>query len=86
MVKVYESEYELAANVKEGGKDRNQVIEAAREELALRKFLTAKGAKGFTTNFDALHGMNQLPGLASQRLMAVGYGFGAEGEIGRAHV
>ncbi len=80
LVKVYESEYELAANVKEGGKDRNQVIEAAREELALRKFLTAKGAKGFTTNFDALHGMNQLPGLASQRLMAEGYGFGAEGD------
>nr|WP_321379864.1 L-arabinose isomerase [uncultured Bacteroides sp.] len=80
LVKVYESEYELAANVKEGGKDRTQVIEAAREELALRKFLTAKGAKGFTTNFDALHGMNQLPGLASQRLMAEGYGFGAEGD------
>ncbi len=80
LVKVYESEYEFAANVKEGGKDRNQVIEAAREELALRKFLTAKGAKGFTTNFDALHGMNQLPGLASQRLMAEGYGFGAEGD------
>jgi len=80
LVKVYESEYELSANVKEGGKDRNQVIEAAREELALRKFLTAKGAKGFTTNFDALHGMNQLPGLASQRLMAEGYGFGAEGD------
>lgn len=80
LVKVYESEYELADNVKEGGKDRNQVIEAAREELALRKFLTAKGAKGFTTNFDALHGMNQLPGLASQRLMAEGYGFGAEGD------
>lgn len=80
LVKVYESEYELSANVKEGGKDRTQVIEAAREELALRKFLTAKGAKGFTTNFDALHGMNQLPGLASQRLMAEGYGFGAEGD------
>nr|WP_320039754.1 L-arabinose isomerase [uncultured Bacteroides sp.] len=80
LVKVYESEYELSANVKEGGKDRNQVVEAAREELALRKFLTAKGAKGFTTNFDALHGMNQLPGLASQRLMAEGYGFGAEGD------
>jgi len=80
LVKTYEKEYTLADNVKEGGKDRKQVVEAARGELALRKFLTAKGAKGFTTNFDALHGMNQLPGLASQRLMAEGYGFGAEGD------
>ena len=80
LVKVYESEYTLADNAKEGGKDRKQVIEAARGELALRKFLKAKGAKGFTTNFDALHGINQLPGLASQRLMAEGYGFGAEGD------
>jgi len=80
LVKVYESEYTLADNAKEGGKDRKQVIEAARGELALRKFLKAKGAKGFTTNFDALHGIDQLPGLASQRLMAEGYGFGAEGD------
>ncbi len=80
LVKVYESEYTLADNAKEGGKDRKQVVEAARGELALRKFLKAKGAKGFTTNFDALHGINQLPGLASQRLMAEGYGFGAEGD------
>ena len=80
LVKTYEKEYTLADNVKEGGKDRKQVVEAARGELALRKFLKAKGAKGFTTNFDALHGMNQLPGLASQRLMAEGYGFGAEGD------
>ncbi|WP_321518302.1 L-arabinose isomerase [uncultured Bacteroides sp.] len=80
LVKVYESEYTLAPNAKEGGKDRKQVVEAARGELALRKFLKAKGAKGFTTNFDALHGIDQLPGLASQRLMAEGYGFGAEGD------
>jgi L-arabinose isomerase len=80
LVKVYESEYTLADNTKEGGKDRKQVVEAARGELALRKFLKAKGAKGFTTNFDALHGIDQLPGLASQRLMAEGYGFGAEGD------
>jgi len=80
LVKTYEKEYTLADNAKEGGKDRKQVVEAARGELALRKFLKAKGAKGFTTNFDALHGINQLPGLASQRLMAEGYGFGAEGD------
>ena len=80
LVDEYEQTYELAPNVKEGGKDRGQVIEAARIEVALRRFLKDKGAKAFTTNFDALHGLNQLPGLASQRLMAEGYGFGAEGD------
>ncbi|WP_394343074.1 L-arabinose isomerase [Seramator thermalis] len=80
MVKQYESEYDFAPNVQVGGKDRSQVFEAARIEIALRRFLKDKGAKAFTTNFDELHGLNQLPGLASQRLMAEGYGFGAEGD------
>lgn len=80
LVAVYEKEYDFAENCKKGAKDHNQVREAAREELALRSFLKDKKAKAFTTNFDALHGFNQLPGLASQRLMAEGYGFGAEGD------
>ncbi|WP_085536754.1 L-arabinose isomerase [Massilibacteroides vaginae] len=80
LVAVYEKEYVLADNCKKGAKDHKQVREAAREELALRSFLKDKKAKGFTTNFDALHGFDQLPGLASQRLMAEGYGFGAEGD------
>ncbi len=80
LVAVYDAEYEVADNCKEGGKDRQQVIEAAKAELALRKFLDEKGAKAFTTNFDDLEGFDQLPGLASQRLMADGYGFGAEGD------
>lgn len=80
LVKVYEEEYELAPNVKKDGKDRQQIIEAARIEVALRRFLKDKGAKAFTTNFDALHGLNQLPGLACQRLMNEGYGFGGEGD------
>jgi L-arabinose isomerase len=80
LLKTYESEYTLADNVKEGRKDRKQLIEAAREEIAIRKFLIKKGAKGFTTSFDELEGFDQLPGLASQRLMAEGYGFGAEGD------
>lgn len=80
LVAVYEKEYDFADNCKKGAKDYNQVREAAREELALRSFLKDKKAKGFTTNFDALHGFDQLPGLASQRLMAEGYGFGAEGD------
>lgn len=67
-----------------------KVWNAAKAELALRAILTAKGAKGFTTNFDDLGtqdindpkfvGFDQIPGLASQRLMAEGYGFGAEGD------
>ena len=80
LVAQYEKEYTFVDDCKPGAKNYNQVREAAREELALRAFLKEKGAKAFTTNFDALHGMNQLPGLASQRLMAEGYGFGAEGD------
>lgn len=80
MLKTYEAEYDLADNCKEGGKDRSQVVEAARIEIALRRLLKAKGAKAFTTNFDDLKGLDQLPGLACQRLMAEGYGFGAEGD------
>jgi len=80
LVKEYEKEYDFADNAKNGGKDRKAVIEAAREEIAIRRFLDAKGAKAFTTNFDELSGFDQLPGLASQRLMAEGYGFGAEGD------
>jgi L-arabinose isomerase len=80
LVAEYEKEYILAEDCKAGGKNRGQVREAAREEIALRRFLKDKNAKAFTTNFNALHGLNQLPGLACQRLMAEGYGFGAEGD------
>ena len=80
LVAEYEKEYDLAPNCQSGGKDRRQVRNAAREEIALRRFLEAKGAKAFTTNFDDLAGVDQLPGLACQRLMAEGYGFGAEGD------
>ena len=80
LVKEYDQLYDVADNAKEGGKDRMQVIEAARVEIALRRFLALKGAKAFTTNFDDLHGVDQLPGLACQRLMAEGFGFGAEGD------
>ena len=80
LLNTYEKEYEVAADCKEGGKKRGQVVHAARIELALRKFLKEKGAKAFTTNFDDLAGVDQIPGIAAQRLMAEGYGFGAEGD------
>ncbi|MCD7710826.1 MAG: L-arabinose isomerase, partial [Porphyromonadaceae bacterium] len=80
LIAEYEKLYDFAPNCKEGGKDRRQVYFAAKEEIALRRFLEEKGAKAFTTNFDDLAGIDQLPGLACQRLMAEGYGFGAEGD------
>ena len=52
----------------------------AREEIAIRKMLDRNGCKAFTNTFQDLYGMEQLPGLASQHLMAQGYGFGAEGD------
>lgn len=80
LVKEYETLYEFADDCKASGKQRQQVFEAARIELGLRQVLEKWDAKAFTTNFDDLYGLNQLPGLASQRLMAEGYGFGAEGD------
>ncbi len=80
MMKEYESQYVFAPACKADGKKRGQVEKAARIEIALRKLLKAKGAKAFTTNFDDLEDVDQIPGLASQRLMAEGYGFGAEGD------
>lgn len=53
---------------------------AARQEIGIRAFLEAGGCSAFTTTFENLYGFDQLPGLASQRLMADGYGFGAEGD------
>lgn len=57
-----------------------KVWNSAKAEIAIRRILKDKGAKAFTTNFDDLGNFDQIPGLASQRLMAEGYGFGAEGD------
>ena len=59
---------------------RIRCLYGARLELGLRAFLEEGGFKGFTTTFEDLHGLRQLPGLAPQRLMAEGYGFGGEGD------
>lgn len=80
LVATYEKEYVIADEQKKNEHFNHQVKEAAKAEIALRRFLVAKGAKAFTTNFDDLAGIDQLPGLACQRLMAEGYGFGAEGD------
>jgi len=80
LVDEYASTYEMAENAAKGGKDHQQIRHAAAQEIGIRRFLEAKKAKAFCTSFDELHGLNQLMGLASQRLMAEGYGFGAEGD------
>jgi L-arabinose isomerase len=66
--------------LKPGGEKYASVCEGARIEFGLRNFLTAGNFKAFTTTFEDLHGLKQLPGLAVQRLMRDGYGFGAEGD------
>jgi len=79
LVKVYEREYEMAPEAKTG-EGAARVREQARMELGMRAFLEAGGFNAYTDTFQDLHGLPQRPGLASQRLMADGYGFGAEGD------
>ena len=76
----YEALYEVAPELRRGGEREDALRYGARLELGLRAFLEEGGFKGFTTTFENLHGLRQLPGLAVQRLMASGYGFGAEGD------
>ncbi len=76
----YEELYAVAPALRRGGARHESLREGARIEIGLRAFLKAGGFKGFTTTFEDLHGIRQLPGLAVQRLMAEGYGFGAEGD------
>ena len=76
----YDQLYAVSEKLREGGSQRQSLSEAARIELGLRAFLEAVGAQAFTDTFEDLHGLAQLPGIAVQRLMADGYGFGAEGD------
>ncbi|MCG5053427.1 MAG: L-arabinose isomerase [Myxococcales bacterium] len=80
LVRLYEDQYDLAPELRKGGGKAQNLLDAARIELGLRAFLDDGGYKAFTTTFEDLHGLKQLPGLAVQRLMHDGYGFGAEGD------
>jgi L-arabinose isomerase len=80
LVDEYLDTYAVASELRPGGDRHESLLDAARQELGIREFLTNGGFKGFTTTFEDLHGLNQLPGLACQRLMADGFGFGAEGD------
>lgn len=80
LISVYNEQYVVAKAAVKGGDKYQNLLETARIELGMRAFLTEGGFKGFTTTFEDLHGLKQLPGLAVQRLMNDGYGFGAEGD------
>ena len=76
----YEEHYDVVPELRGGGTRHESLRYAARQEVALRGFLGERGATAFTTNFEDLGELRQLPGLAVQRLMADGLGFGAEGD------
>jgi L-arabinose isomerase len=76
----YEEVYSVAAPLRKGGDRHSALRDAAKIEIGMRNFLQDGNFKGFTDTFEDLHGMVQLPGIASQRLMAEGYGFGGEGD------
>ncbi|RHR50162.1 L-arabinose isomerase [Parabacteroides sp. AF17-28] len=81
LVGKYFAEYDHAPELEDKSTEAYaKVWNSAKAEIAIRRILKDKGAKAFTTNFDDLGNFDQIPGLASQRLMTEGYGFGAEGD------
>jgi L-arabinose isomerase len=80
LISDYEHAYVVAKPLARGGDKHESLREAARIELGLRAFLSSGNFGAFTDTFEDLHGLKQLPGIAVQRLMADGYGFGAEGD------
>ncbi|GHB96500.1 L-arabinose isomerase [Cerasicoccus arenae] len=77
---IYADNYDLAPELAKAGERHESLRTAAKIELGLRSFLETGGFGAFTDTFEDLHGLCQLPGLPAQRLMADGYGFGAEGD------
>jgi L-arabinose isomerase len=80
LVTEYEDLYDVVPELRHGGDRHDSLRYAARIELGLRALLDAAGARAFTTNFEDLGALRQLPGLAVQRLMADGFGFAGEGD------
>ncbi len=80
LVAEYEDVFDVAPELRRGGERHESLRYGARIEAGLRQFLEAGGYTAFTSNFEDLGGLRQLPGLAVQRLMADGYGFGGEGD------
>jgi L-arabinose isomerase len=80
LVAEYEELYAVAPELRRGGERHQSLRDGAAIEIGLRSFLEEGGFGAFTTSFEDLGALTQLPGLAVQRLMAEGYGFGAEGD------
>jgi L-arabinose isomerase len=80
MTQAYLDEYDVVPVLQPKGEKHDSLVTSARIEVGMRSFLQAGDFKAFTTTFEDLHGLAQLPGLAVQRLMRDGYGFGAEGD------
>jgi L-arabinose isomerase len=80
LIATYLDQYDVDATLRPNGEHAAALRDGARIELGLRRFLVDGGFGAFTTTFEDLHGLTQLPGLAVQRLMRDGYGFGAEGD------
>lgn len=76
----YQSQFDWVDSLLQDGDQHQSLLEAVKIEIGIRKFLEDGNFKAFTTTFEDLHGLKQLPGIAVQRLMANGYGFGAEGD------
>lgn len=80
LVAEYQDSYNVMESLRPGGAQHASLREAARIELGMKQFLEAGNYIGFSDTFEDLHGMEQLPGIAVQRLMAAGYGFAGEGD------
>ncbi|GJM64210.1 L-arabinose isomerase [Persicobacter diffluens] len=80
LIEEYEASYIMKEDLMAGGAQRQSLVDAAQIEVGLRNFLTEGNFKGFTDTFEDLGALKQLPGIATQRLMADGYGFGGEGD------
>lgn len=76
----YADTYQLASGLENGGQRHQALRDAAKIELGLKYFLRDGNFKGYTNTFEDLHGMKQLPGIGSQRMMAAGYGYAGEGD------
>jgi len=78
LIQTYQESYQMAPELLQDRKE--SLIEAARIEAGITQFLEEGGFQAYTNTFEDLHGMRQLPGIASQRLMAQGFGYGGEGD------
>lgn len=80
LLEIYGHDYTLAKNILKGGSKHLSLRDSAQIEIGLRAFLNDGGFTAFTNTFENLYGMKQLPGIATQRLMASGIGYGGEGD------